>query len=448
MKVNLIYEVNNREYYNCVLLERELVRRGHTVKILNKTEDIVVCNDKTITLLPNSYRNEDYEYYDFVFNIHNNPVAIYPCEQVTNHILPKFFDYSEENIVKRIPHLCWGSDYYEFIKELGYTCSDNMITGPIQMDFCRPEFRSLYKGKDVLSNEYNIPVDKQWILFISDFAFDNIKIVNQIVQSGDQNREAILDRHRSSRKASTEILKWFEKFLISNDNYIIIYRKHPVEILNNDVLEISRNYPDRFFTISDYNIKEWIIACDRIANWYSTAVVECLAEKKKIALLRPFEIEDKPWFKDYPFYITYPKIKNYGEFVDAMISGEADYNEQTIAEIKKLYDIGEIPSFIRIADALEYIYSNWNSDNKKSIMSFTYNRFAYLLYNKLIFKSIIKKTYQSLHKVFGFDLTKYARIHFAFDEWNASADNKYYHDELAGKIDCILNKYYKKQEGD
>ena len=36
MQVNIVYEVNNREFNNCVLLQRELVRRGHKVNIYNK----------------------------------------------------------------------------------------------------------------------------------------------------------------------------------------------------------------------------------------------------------------------------------------------------------------------------------------------------------------------------------------------------------------------------
>ena len=93
MNICIVYEMNNREFYNCVLLERALIKKGHKVKICNKTEDINLFKSYDITIIPNSYRSSDVDFYRYVFNTKNKIIVVYPCEQVTNHKLPDFYDY-------------------------------------------------------------------------------------------------------------------------------------------------------------------------------------------------------------------------------------------------------------------------------------------------------------------------------------------------------------------
>ena len=118
MRVNIVYELNNREFNHCVLLQREMIRRGYDARIYNKTESMVLSNKESITIIPNSYRKGDVDYYRYVFNTRNHLVVVYPCEQINNHQLPEFFDHSPGNPVKKLPHLCWGDDYYHFIQSL------------------------------------------------------------------------------------------------------------------------------------------------------------------------------------------------------------------------------------------------------------------------------------------------------------------------------------------
>ena len=87
MRVNIVYELNNREFNHCVLLQREMIRRGYDARIYNKTESMVLSNKESITIIPNSYRKGDVDYYRYVFNTRNHLVVVYPCEQINNHQL-------------------------------------------------------------------------------------------------------------------------------------------------------------------------------------------------------------------------------------------------------------------------------------------------------------------------------------------------------------------------
>ena len=68
MNFILIYELSNREFDNLALLKTELIKRGHTVKILSKFTDFNLIYKKSVVLVPNAYCNGDLEYYRYVFN--------------------------------------------------------------------------------------------------------------------------------------------------------------------------------------------------------------------------------------------------------------------------------------------------------------------------------------------------------------------------------------------
>lgn len=442
MRVNIVYEVNNREFNNCVLLQRELIKRGHKATIYNKTEDIVLSNEKALTIIPNSYRNEDIEYYDYVFNIRNNPLVVYHCEQVNNHVLPEFYDYSADNVTKKLPHLCWGEDYYRFIKDLGYDMSMSSITGAIQLDYCRREFKSLYKTKKELARMFGIPENKTWVLFISDFVFASSEVVDRIRVAGDWNEDVLKAKHSFSKESCSEIIGWFDKLLADSDEYVIIYRKHPMEMLTNEIKKMEERNRDRFFAISEFNIKEWIMNCDIISAWYSTAVVECYAAGKKMILLRPKELTQKSGLSEYEFFKHYDKVDEYHKMVDAFTTRHNNYNDETIKAINRLYSTSEVPAVIRVADKLEEIYDKWESG--KVANGYDFKRWIYLFKHKIPFKIIIKKVFQMVYPVFFCRMDIQKENRHAVGEWVATLNNKKSYNDLSIKIDRILTEF----EGD
>lgn len=443
MRVNIIYEINNREYNNCVLLQRELIRRGHKAYVYNKTEDIVFRDEKAITIIPNSYCNKDVLHYRYIFNTKNNPVIMYPCEQINNHKMPQFFDYSEKSIVKKLPIMCWGKDYYDFIHSIGFKNKDNQIVGAIQLDFCRTEFRKLYLSREELSKKYNLPYEKKWVLFISDFVYTSELIVNHLLETGDSPQIELLQRAKFSNDSYEKILEWFYKLLEDNEEYVIIYRKHPVEMITNDLKDKFQNMKDKFFVISDLNIKEWIVNCDIITTWNSTAVVESYMAQKNVQLLRPYDFSTCEYQDEYTFYKNYKKYTSYEQFCDAISNNENNYSTEVIREINKFYDVSEKPSYMRLADEIEKIGEQ--KTNLKVEKNYYLKRWMYILKTIYIPKIIIKKIYQCLYLLVAKDRYQQKERKIATEEWAASALNRKGKKLLDRKIDSIIRQREEKE---
>lgn len=437
MRVNIIYEVNNREFNNCLLLQRELVRRGHDARIYNKTEDILLTdNSNSVTLIPNSYRNEDLAHYRYCFNTNGGLIVIYPCEQVTNHFLPTFFDHSDNNEVKKLPHLCWSIDYSEFLGSVGFDTNVLKIVGAIQLDFCRPEFKRFYVSREHLSNKYALPNKKKWMLFISDFVLDNDEKYNRLLESGDVE-ETVLTKRRSHERASTRIiLEWFDKFLDLHPEYILIYRKHPVEILSESIVEFQNRHEHQVFCISEYGIKDWIMNCDRIVTWNSTSAVECFVAMKNIHLLRPIPFDDNSGYKEYSFYQAMKGITSFAQFESSIINDCYGYNKDFIEEINKLYSIDETPSYLRVSDAIEEFYSSYRNGSVSK--RFKRDRAFYLLKNVIIPKILVKKFLQSIYLILGIRFGKQTEKGVSINEWMATADNRRDMKKRSRLIDDII----------
>lgn len=422
MRVNIIYENNNREFNNCLLLQRELIRRGHDAKIYNKTEDILLRdNTESLTLIPNSYRNGDLDHYRYCFFTNGGIIIVYPCEQVTNHRMPSFFDYSDDNRVKKLPHLCWGQDYYDFIKTLGFDMSFSSVVGALQLDYCRPEFSNFYVSRKLLSKKYQIPYEKKWMLFISDFVLDNDEKYNRLLCSGDVEEHILSLRREHERKTTKEILTWFSRFLNIHKDYILIYRKHPVEILSETIIKFKDSFPNQVYCISEYGIKDWICNADRVITWNSTSAVECFAAKKNIHLLRPYEFDENSGFVEYGFYKDMKRISKYTEFEKSIINDRWSYTSGTIDEINKLYSIEASPTFIRIANAIEDIYKCKTLTEKTP--GFRFHRIRYLALKMIPAKILIKKALERIYLLTGHNFGNQSEKGASVNEWMATADN-------------------------
>ncbi len=439
MRVNIVYEVNNREFLNCLLLQREFVRRGYDARVYNKTESILFHdNSEGVTLIPNSYRKIDLDHYRYAFNTNGGIVVVYPCEQVTNHNMPVFFDSTANNPVKKLPHLCWGRDYYDYIRSLGFTNKNNTIVGAIQLDFCRREFRKLGYSRQQMAEKYSLPSEKKWILFISDFVFNSDIITEQIISSGDQPEKIIRAKHEFGKKSCSVILEWFEMFLADHDDYVVVYRKHPIELLTNEVEQFAEKNKGKFYTISDLNVREWITNCDRVVSWYSTTIVECMAVQKNMILVRPYSIDSDSGFNEYEFYKDYNKIDNYEQLCDALENDDISLSVRTKAIINELYSIEEYPTYKRIVDSIEKAIKDKEGCSCDKESHFQFKRWKYLISQMIPAKIIMKKGFQGLYNLFGCNFYVQGETKRAINEWIASANFRRNMKEYSQRIDEII----------
>lgn len=428
----LIYELNNREFMNMELLKRELMRRGHEVEIFNKTENIKLRHKRGVMLIPNSYNKKNLDNYRYIFNSRGNTVAIYPCEQLINRKLPNFYDNSKNNPVKYLYTLCWGQDYYDFICSQGNVKDRCFITGAIQLDLCRNEFESIYVSKNKLSMQYCIDKKKKWILFISDFVYVSRKVTNHFIKSRVADSEVLINEYIFEKKSQKNILKWFELFLLNHKDFVVIYRKHPNEIISESVNELREKLSRQFFIIDNYSIRNWILVCEKILNYNSTAGAECLAADKECAILRPFEFPINIKLHEQEINMDMLRINNYDDFCNFIIYHNGRTKKSTI---NKYYRIEERPSFMRVADILEYIAEQ---NEYKCENNFFYKRWLYIIKNNIIFKVAIKKIYKILYTTFNVKSSNSKRI----GEWQRTANNYKNENIIAKQLDYIINRYF------
>lgn len=431
----LVYEMNNREFNNLVLLSRELKRRGHDVDIFGKSETFVFKHRDGVVLLPNSYSKFDVDRYRFIVNGKNNVIVNYPCEQLINRKLPLSYEDTDINPVKHMHTLCWGEDYYEFITSIGTEKEKCHITGAIQMDFCRPEFKSLLYSRDKLADEFNLSKEKKWILFISDLVYTEQSVVELLKNAGITSAEMLDMRHNFEIKVQNRILEWFEKFLKYHPEYCIIYRKHPNEVITDVVFELEKKLDGKFRTIDSYNIRNWILSSDCILNYNSTAGAECIVAHKDNAILRPYTFVEGGPSRELDMNKSLLKLLTYDDMERYLLSDKRDIEDYS--SITYYHDIQEKPAFMRVADALEEIGSTAVNDLEVPRPWF-WKRLRFMIGEHRLLKIGIKKIYQKLYLTFKFKDDNSVGV----GEWQKSALNRKGQNDLSKKIDRILQEYY------
>ena len=164
-----------------------------------------------------------------------------------------------------------------------------------------------------------------------------------------------------------KILEWITVELNKHPDILMIYRPHPAEHQNDELVKLSEKHKN-FVLIEDYSIKQWIVVVDKIYTWWSTSVAEVYMAGKSCSILRPIKI---PFDSEIEYYNNANTIDNFIEFDESYLED----SEFPIAEsdISKFYyiDKGE-PAFFKVVDYLETVLDDntisvkWNKYNKNN----------------------------------------------------------------------------------
>ena len=137
---------------------------------------------------------------------------------------------------------------------------------------------------------YGLDPNRKTLLFISSFAEAGKPLAEAAVVDGDE--EESRENIRMQEKSQEILLDWFRQLLRDEEGLQIIYRPHPAEAKNPEFLKRAREIRD-FHVIQQESIRNWIMNCDILCNWQSTAMIELYAAKKKSLILRPIPIPFK-----------------------------------------------------------------------------------------------------------------------------------------------------------
>ena len=352
--VLFVYETKVRELESVCLLKGELERRGYSTAVLNTWNEIGQKKPKykaKVVVSPSMYNNG---IYDFLKNLCGDvpKVVNLQWEQIGPVGDEKKPDawYILKGLAKQCMHVCWGPATYERLLTRANIDEEHLaVTGQMAMDFCRPEYRGYYRTKEDVFAQYGIPLDKEANLFISSFSYVNLPD-NLVKESLFSEVDEFIHASCESFKG---MLVWFERFLKENPEQLLIYRPHPSEARNPQLIAMEQAYPDRFFVISDMSVKQWIAVADRVYTWFSTASAEAFAFDKPVAVLRPYPM---PADLETSLLQYVEKIKTYEDFEKTITNA---FSQTLKAEdFLRYYRYDDVPAYIRVADAVEKVYKD------------------------------------------------------------------------------------------
>ena len=348
----ILYEHKNRELENAVLLAMMLEKKGYKVAIEFRRSGKILFQKAEVMLVPYLYNNESV--LDFAIQpfCHYKKIINLQYEQIFSYDSEKLGVFMPREEARKAEHVAWGIKPAELMRKNGISNNNIHTIGHVSIDLNFPKYNKVFYNKEFLGRKYGLPIDKNWRLFISSFSYVGLSDEEfkqlEVLTNGIKE---IYDLRTLSLYSQKELFKWFEKVLIQNDD-VFIYRPHPQEIENRDLIRLTRKYKN-FYCISDYSIRQWIRVCDTLFAWYSTSIVDAYYSNKACAILCPVNIPHNiqyPILSDQKFVVDYDTFNNiYTQNMKPKLNGK------TISEY--YCNNPEAKSFEKLVDLCETIYN-------------------------------------------------------------------------------------------
>ena len=228
-----------------------------------------------------------------------------------------------------------------------------VVTGAVQLDFLLPQFNDFYKKREELAAEFGLDNSKRWLCYVSSFSCANMD--DKEVQELNEMTSLDFDGFRAVGKRSMDVtLSWFDRYLSSHPDDLLIYRPHPSEWHSPPLEEMSAKHPN-FKVISSYSVKQWVKVCDLMVTWMSTSIAEIYYAGSPCVVIRPEPLHD-----DYD-PVVYEGVRACDSYEVMERELESPPKEFPVNEdlIRLHYDFIEgKPSYVRIADLLEWTLKN------------------------------------------------------------------------------------------
>ena len=359
-----IYEVRNRELENICLLAAELEKRGYTTAFINSWH---ACSnheedyDAEVVVVSACYSSNTYKFFTN-FATKFRKVVNMQWEQILHNGYVESegttsWDFWGESLKTR--HICWGENTKNrLMTKFGVPEEFLKVCGCIPLDFYRPEFRSRIIPKDKLFADNGLDTAKTTMLFISSFSYTSLPLNTRpksSVDFSDVHAKSVID----SQKA---IADWMEKACKEFPDIQFIYRAHPAEAEADFLLQLAKENKN-FFCLSKEPIKHWIMACDKIYNWTSTAAAEVYVSGKQSFVLEPVPLDHRV---TYRLFENGNSIKTYDGFRESL-QLPSDAFAQPIDDglMNECYNQTDVPNYKRVADCMEETFhsTTYKSEN-------------------------------------------------------------------------------------
>ena len=349
----ITYEVKGRELEYLTLLMYELNRRGYKVALAPANAlwgwGIRYCAEVVIgagvRLLKTNFGNGA---------VFRKFLELTPEQVYTNEWKHKVEE--RDDIRKCVIVNAWGEKFKDtLIYEQKMPQSRVVVYGHPALDFCKRRFVSYYMEKSELAKKYHIDSSQQWNLFISSFTLgamgeSGVKEYDRLHGTMGTHELFLLEN-----KTIEVLVKWFTKIVEEKKDHIIIYRPHPVELIDKRWLELEKIH-ENFRIIRGESVRQWIKASERVYSWISTSTVEAYYMGKSAYLLRPIRIN--PLFDMEIFKYPQKAINSYHDFYKSIATSEVDGEHIIFDEsISEYYSFdADAYTYERLADLCERIF--------------------------------------------------------------------------------------------
>lgn len=352
-----VYELRARELESICLIGYELRRRGYSVAYINTWNEM--DNEKRNLIAAKvviAFAAYDKATIEFVLSF------VKSTQKIVNMQWEQLLGIGEKSDcksnyyikeeAKEIKHFSWGDDNYDRLVDDCHIdpCYVKKV-GHVGMDFLRKELSNYYFSREEICDLYQIDKELKICLFISSFFYVSIpKVYESHVE------QLFVDVSRESQKS---ILSWIKRILKQEKDIMFVYRPHPTESENNELLELEKE-ENRFRVIMDYSIKQWIKVSDVIYNWYSTSLMEVYSANKGCHILRPVEI---PYEYEISIFEKARFITTFEEFEQTI--SQADTFPLDAEVMEKYYFLDrEEPTYLKIVKELIETYEDKSENHK------------------------------------------------------------------------------------
>jgi len=372
MDFYICYQHKQREIDNACLIKTELERRGYSVKIIyvSAVHRLVglSAGPNSVVVMPWMYDDININTALKIFGRKTSKIVNLRSEQISSEVnLESGFEFPKGQATE-VYNICWGNKTKQRLLDRGIKEKYLLLTGAIGTDFDRAIFDGIYYSRYQLSQKYNLNPDKKWLLFISSFSYSGWSY-QDLQKEMDRTALDLSDFYKLSLESKKHILQWLERFSKENPDVELIYRPHPAEKHDSDILSMAK-VKNNFHVISECSINQWIRVCNNINTWYSTSIIDSYFLNKYCAILRPVSIPEPI---DVEIMVGATFVTTYDEFL------KVNTKSDNIFPIKKeimsdFYSFDpQTPSYIRICNELEKIYKNEESKHYYSINTTCYH---------------------------------------------------------------------------
>lgn len=286
-----LYEHRARELENCIYLSEELKNRGYSAKICYINSFKRKLFRPKVVVVPHLYDESQLRYYiSSIWKKRFVKVINMQYEQILSESGRETEYWIPKREAQKAYHVAWGDSQKEDYIKGGIEEDRILKVGCIGLDFDTSQYRDYLITKKELAERFNIPFDKKWILFLSSFTTNHVEndtLLNYPWCNGDN----LVRLKGYSIKCKHEILNWFSTLLREDTDCIVIYRKHPSEEIDTEIVSLKETFPKQFFLIDLYSIRHWIAASSVCSTFSSTSAVDVLYAKKRCLVLRPVSID-------------------------------------------------------------------------------------------------------------------------------------------------------------